>query len=205
MAIINDAISWSITLESSIMLLESSIRYQLCSHRTFTVQALIKTIITYDCHIFIVHAKPKLWPAQKNMMIINGDRKWCYKLEHHSWVINYAPRVINLVSIMLPENIYSTGINQNDNHLWLSYFYSTGQTQTVAWTIKIWWSLMAIVNDAISWSITLESSIMLLESSIRYQLFSHRTFTVQALIKTIITFDCHIFIVQAKPKLWPAL
>jgi len=30
------------------------------------------------------------------------------------------------LSIMLPENIYSTGITHDDRHLQLSYFYSTG-------------------------------------------------------------------------------
>jgi hypothetical protein len=47
------------------------------------------------------------------------------KLDHHSRVINYTPRVVNLVSIMLLENIYSTGVTHDDCNLRLAYFYST--------------------------------------------------------------------------------
>ncbi len=48
------------------------------------------------------------------------------KLEHHSRVINYAPRVISKSTIMLLENNYNTDVTQDNRHLQSSYFYSTG-------------------------------------------------------------------------------
>ncbi len=42
----------SVTVESTILLLESSISGQLCSQRTFIVQASLMMIVIYDCHIF---------------------------------------------------------------------------------------------------------------------------------------------------------
>jgi hypothetical protein len=45
----------------------------------------------------------------------------------HSRVVNYAPRAINKLSIMLLENIYNTSITHDDHHLRLSYFYRTGR------------------------------------------------------------------------------
>ena len=56
MTIVNDATSWSPTLESSITFLESSITHQLCSQRTFIVQASLMTIVNYNYHTFIVQA-----------------------------------------------------------------------------------------------------------------------------------------------------
>jgi len=49
----------------------------------------------------------------KNMTIVND----CYKLERHSKVFNYAPRVVNYLSIMLPWNIHSTCISHDDCHI----------------------------------------------------------------------------------------
>ncbi len=56
MTIVNDATSWSPTLESSITFLESSISHHLCSQRTFIVQASLMIIVNYNHHIFIVQA-----------------------------------------------------------------------------------------------------------------------------------------------------
>jgi hypothetical protein len=57
-------------------------------------------------------------------MIVNDDRKWRYKLELYSRVINYAPRIVNWPSIMLQESIYRVGVTHDDRHLRSSYFYS---------------------------------------------------------------------------------
>jgi hypothetical protein len=60
----------------------------------------------------------------KNMTNINDDCKCRYNLEHHARVLNYSPTVVNLLSVMLLEHNYSSGIT-DDNHLQSSNFYST--------------------------------------------------------------------------------
>jgi hypothetical protein len=55
---------------------------------------------------------------------------------------------------------------------------------------------MPFVYNAISWRITLELSFLLLELSIRHQLWSKRSLTEQASLITIIIYNPHIFIVQ---------
>jgi hypothetical protein len=59
MIIVNDATSWSVTLELSFMLQELSISCQLCSQRTLIILASLMMIIIYNCHIFMVQAT--LW------------------------------------------------------------------------------------------------------------------------------------------------
>ena len=61
-------------------------------------------------------------------LMFGGKAGAYHKVQHlvlHSRVINYTPRVVNLVSIMLLENIYSTGVTHDDCNLRLAYFYST--------------------------------------------------------------------------------
>ncbi len=96
---------------------------------------------------------------------------WCMC---HSWWSTYNNHKIFIVKatgLLCPLfwgfvttiDIYKCMIVLQLTECW--YVYATC-CPSVACTMKIWWSLMMITNDATSWSVTLELSITLLKSSV---------------------------------------
>ncbi len=112
------------------------------------------------------------WP----ILIKHDNRKRWYKLEHHSRIINCTPRVVNHLSIMFPENIYSTGITHNDCNLRSSWMTKC----------KLQWRNMTIGNDGTSCIVTLEMPIALWEPSISYLSYFQKKFILQVSLILIV-------------------